>query len=50
MCLTSAVLSAIDWRMGFISFPALILVALWTLALGVALGRGAVFQREPVGS
>lgn len=40
MCLTSALLSAINWRLGFISLPALICFAVWTIALGTVLGRG----------
>src|SRR5947209_10300129 len=41
LCLISAVLSAIDWQLGFLSLPALILFVLWTLALGVILWRGS---------
>src|SRR5437773_7776022 len=43
--LISAVLSAIDWRLGFLSLPALILFVLWTLALGVILWRGSASDR-----
>jgi hypothetical protein len=35
--LASAVLSAIDWRLGFVSLPALIVFAAWTIALGFVL-------------
>ena len=45
LCLISAVLSAIDWRLGFLSLPALILFVLWTLALGVILWRGSASDR-----
>lgn len=41
LCVVSALLSAIDWRLGFVSFPALVLFAFWTMALGVVLWRSA---------
>ncbi len=37
--LASALLSAIDWRLGFVSLPALVVFAGWTLALGFVLRR-----------
>jgi hypothetical protein len=45
LSLISAVLSAIDWRLGFLSLPALFLFLLWTLGVGVILWRGSASDR-----